>query len=260
MGNWDNIFKRLANKEVILPLLENQMRADDWPESYQITVDSGEYYGKGDGYFHPSSHPLMTPRQLYYLFHRDHKHLMVTEPFSLQREMTLAMGSSLHAVVQTQMVRTGLTSAEHLEVEFVNHEHHVRGRTDIVIKHPTLGWVICELKTRTSYKFDSTTIETMPSWEIQTSLAMDNLSEQYDTDFRYAILIMMETGWPFRMKELRIDRNDAKLKETYDKFDYVRQCIADNTPPMTCCAPKSPEMNKCFAKHACWLKEIRAAQ
>lgn len=62
MAAYDNILKRLESKELILPILENQMRANEWPESYQITVDSSPYYGKSDGYFHPSSHPLLHPR------------------------------------------------------------------------------------------------------------------------------------------------------------------------------------------------------
>lgn len=252
---YDNILKRLAAKELILPILENQMRSDTWPDRYPIWVDSSPYYGAGDGYFHPSTHPLMTPRQLYYMFHPDHRHLIEHEPFSIQREMTLSMGSALHAVVQTQMIMTGMTSEDHIEVEYINTEHHVRGRTDMVFFHPTEGPLIVELKTRTNRKFDETTVEDMPSWQIQTALACDNLSKKYDTDFTYAVLIMIESGYPFRMKELRIERNDALLRDTYAKFDYVRQAIADNVPPTLCCALDSKEMKSCRARHACWLRK-----
>jgi hypothetical protein len=595
---WDNILKRLANKELILPILENQMRSDTWPDRYPIWVDSSPYYGAGDGYFHPSTHPLMHPRQLYYMFHPDHRHLIEHEPFSIQREMTLSMGSALHAVVQTQMIMTGMTSEEHIEVEYINTEHHVRGRTDMVFFHPSEGPLVVELKalaldtpilttdgwstmgdlsvgdevyapdgqptkvtnvspiylkgdcyrvttrdgqsvvadgdhrwfvrdtnrggrgrdralmdrvmttreifqaglrtsqnshqyrfalpvcdalqhpeielpidpwllgmwlgdgdtknsviacgeadlpyllgrlddlgyeydagsyhkrpgvfkvyiyglreplisqnllgnkhiperylraseaqrrqllagimdsdgtlgahqvsvsmvreglmrqilqlvrslgyratwsescydhnkgrsvyrvkfssrwgqspfdmprkrlkfeeqlakdstidlrlnsivsvepvdsvpvrcitvahesalfvvgegflpthnTRTNRKFDETTVEDMPSWQIQTALACDNLSKKYDTDFTFAVLIMIESGYPFRMKELRIERNDAMLRATYAKFDMVRQAIADNIPPTLCCALDSKEMKSCRARHACWLR------
>jgi hypothetical protein len=257
--SYGNILKRLQSQELILPILENQMRADAWPESYQITVDSSPYYGRGDGYFHPSSHPLLHPRQLYYMFHPDTRNLMEEEPFSIQREMTLATGSSLHAVVQTQMTMSGLTTPEDIEVDFLNAAHHVRGRTDMVVHHPTEGPIVVELKTRTAYKFDSTTIEDMPNWEIQTSLACDNLGERYNTDFTYAIVIMMETGYPFRMRELRVPRNDEKLRETYAKFDFVRESIAANIPPPFCCAVDSKEMKSCRARHVCWLKEKRGA-
>lgn len=253
MATYDNILKRLASKELVLPILENQMRADTWPDSYSIVVDSSPYYGKNDGYFHPSTHPLMHARQLYYMFHPDTRDKVETEPFSMQREMTLAAGSALHAVLQTQMVMSGLTTPDDLEVEFVNHRHHVRGRADLIVQHPTEGPVLCEIKTRTGFRFDTTTVEDMPSWEIQTSLACDNLGQRYDTDFTYAILIMIETGFPFRMKELRIPRNDALLSEVYAKFDYVRESIEANIPPPYCCELGSKEMKNCRSRHSCWL-------
>lgn len=255
MPAYDNILKRLASQELLLPILENQMRADEWPDSYDIKVDSSPYYGRGDGYFHPSSHPLMTARQLYYQFHPDHKHLIEQEPFSLQREMTLAAGSALHAVVQTQMVMAGLSTEKDLEVEYINEKHHVRGRADLIAHHPTHGPILVEYKTRTARKFDET--EVMPSWEAQVSLACDNLGERYDTDFTFGLVIMIETGWPFRLKELRVERNDKLLEEIYTKFDYVRRSIEANVPPELCCAYGSAEMKSCAARHACWLKEKR---
>jgi len=252
---WDNILKSLESKELILPILENQMRADRWPKSYQITIDSGEYYGKGDGYFHPSTHPLMTARQLYYLFNPKTRHLVEEEPFSIQREMTLSVGTAVHGVVQTQMEMAELLTKDDTEVEYINVEHHVRGRADAVAHHPTEGPVLLELKTRTSRKFDETTLADMPSWEAQVSLACDNLGERYDTDFTYGIVIMMESGWPYRLREIRVPRNDELLREIYAKFDQVREAVATETPPPLCCAYNSKEMRSCRMRYACWLKD-----
>lgn len=260
---FDNILRQLADKQIILPILENQMRADDWPESFTVTVDSSPYYGLNadgspDGYFHPSTHPMRTARQLYYEFHPEHRKSIEHEPFSLQRLMTLSVGTSIHAILQTQMQMTGLVGEDDLEVEYINREHHVRGRADMVVHHPTEGPVMVEIKTRNSRRFDTTTIETMPSWQAQLSLACHNLSEQYDHDFRYGILLMAESGWPFRLKELRVERNDRLLDEIYRKFDFVRESIAQNTPPPLCCGYDSPEMRGCHARHACWLREVRS--
>ena len=59
------------------------------------------------------------------------------------------------------------------------------------------------------------------------------------------------------MRELRVPRNDAKLAETYAKFDYVRECIRTSTPPPYCCSLGSDIMKSCAARHACWLKDVR---
>jgi len=135
----------------------------------------------------------------------------------------------------------------------------VRGRADAIAHHPTEGPVLLEIKTRTNYKFDKT-IEPLPAWEAQVSLACDNLGERYGTDFTYGIVIVVETGYPFRMKEIRVRRNDELLERIYGKFDYVRECIASNTLPMHCCGPGSDTMLGCPARYVCWLKQERGLQ
>jgi len=244
----DNILQRLASKELILPVFENQMRFDEWPDSYQVKVDSSPYYGAGDGFFHPSTHPLMPARQLYYMFHPDTRDKIVPEANTLQRQMTLSVHSAIHAVIQTQMQMTGLVvSEEDIEVEYVNHEHHVRGRIDFIVDHPTEGRVPVELKGQNPYSFrKQETIK--PEWDAQLSLALDNVGADF------GILMVLETGWPYQLKEYRVQRNDALLSEIYTKFDLVREAIATNTPPRHCCMPDSPEMKVCPARMVCWLK------
>jgi homing endonuclease-like protein len=102
--------------------------------------------------------------------------------------------------------------------------------------------------TRTGYKFDKTTIEDMPSWDAQLSLA--EWSQGHDR----GILLMAESAWPYRLRELPHTRNDKLLEEIFYKFDYVREAIAANDPPRHCCAFDSPQMTSCPARHECWLK------
>ena len=248
-----NIFNNLAQRQLVVPWLENALLSDTWPESYNIKIDSGEYYGAPggvpDGYFHPSTHSLMGARELYYNFHPDHRGKIIRENRSLQSHMTLAMGSALHGVIQTQFQMAGMLKPENTELEYVNAEHHVRGRIDFVLDpHPSGERVLVEMKTQNSYGFKKQdTIK--PSWDAQMSLAMDN------TGFDYGILLIMESGWPYSFKEFRVPRNDKLLSEIYSKFDYVRTCIEMNTPPKYCCTLNSKEMDNCPARYECWLKE-----
>ena len=251
---YDNIFKRLAQKELILPFFESAMMADNWPTSYSVKIDSSPYYGltpegKPDGYFHPSTHALMGARELYYRFHPDTRDQIISERRTLQSHVTLAIGSSLHGVVQTQMQMAGLiTSEDDIELEYVNTDHHVRGRADFVVSHPNGERILVELKTQNTYAFNKQ--ETVkPTWDAQLSLAADNLG------FDFGILMVMETGWPYRMKEYRVPRNDTLLSEIYQKFDFVRESIALNKPPKYCCPYDSPAMKTCAARGVCWLAE-----
>jgi hypothetical protein len=244
---FEGILNALQKRDLITPYFEAAVLSDNWPESYNIKIDSGPYYGKGDGYFHPSTHPLMGERELYYRFHPDTRDKMLLERRSLQGEMTLAMGSALHGVLQTQMEMADLITLEDIEVEYVNHDHHVRGRIDWIVNHPNGTRIVTEFKTRTHYKF-SKQMEPELSWLAQLNLGMDS------QDCDLGVLLMMESGWPYNLREFRVERDHNLLDQIYTKFDRVRQAIADNEPPRHCCELGSHEMKACPARYECWLK------
>jgi len=244
---FQNILRRLQARELILPYLENALLSETWPDSYTVTVDSSPYYGKGDGYFHPSTHALMDERQLYLMFHPDTRDQMRYERRNLASQLTLAMGSSLHAVVQTQFQMAGLiTGAENIEYEYVNVEHHVRGRIDFIVHHPNGQVLPVEMKTQNPKGFSRQ--ETIKdSWDAQLSIGLDN----YGADM--GILLLVEAGYPFRMREFHVPRNDALIGEVYAKFDRVRAAVDLDLLPKPCCEINSPMMDRCPARFACWL-------
>lgn len=242
------VFRALANRDLLVPYLRNALLSDNWPDNYIVKVDSSPYYGLGDGYFHPSTHALMGARQLYYMFHPEHSQKLLLEQRDVQDEMTLAMGSALHAVVQTQFIQSGLLVPEDVEVEYIDQSHHTRGRIDFLINHPIGDRIPVEFKTRNSRAFTFQK-EILPEWDAQLSMAVDAAGQTY------GILLMLESGFPYRMKEFKVPRNDMLLSEIYAKFDYVRECIALDTPPPHCCALGSIQMKECPARYRCWLKD-----
>jgi hypothetical protein len=245
---FEGLLERLTNKDILLPYFEMAMLDDQWPDHYDIRVDSSPYYGAGDGYFHPSTHPLMGERQLYLLFHPDTQHLLVPERKSLKGQMTLAMGSALHAVMQTQMEQAGLIHKNDIEVEYINTDHHVRGRIDWIAHLPNGLVAPVEFKTRMSWAFKKQD-NPEPSWLAQLNLGMDAM------DMDFGIILMLESGFPYQMREFHVRRNRALLDDIYAKFDRVREAIRTNTPPRACCGYDTPEMKKCAARFACWLAE-----
>lgn len=249
---YESILRSLANKELLLPYLENQILSGTWPDSYTVTIDSSPYYGSGDGYFHPSTHPLMGERQLYYMFHPETRDQMIREQTSLRREITLSVGTSIHAVIQTQFQMAGLVKPENIEVEYINADHHVRGRIDFIVDHPTGQTIPVELKTMTGRRFNQQT-EIKPEWDAQLSLALDAVGQ--DT----GVLLLVEVGYPYGIKEFKVPRNDKLLSEIYAKFARVREAIALNRPPLYCCTLGSKELQSCPARFCCWLKDEQAS-
>jgi hypothetical protein len=246
---FERIMKGLVEQELILPYFELSMISENWPDHYTVEVDSSPYYGAGDGYFHPSTHPLMGLRQLYYRFHPATRGKMVPERSTLRKQMILSMGSAMHAVVQTQMQMVGLVkSADNVEVEFVIDEHHVRGRIDFIVDHPNGNQYIVEMKTMDPYLYRR--LETIkPEWDAQLSL------QEYALGKTQGIVLAMERGGDCQMREFFHHRNDVLLDQIFEKFAYIRECIESNTPPRHCCVVDSQEMQECPARYECWLKD-----
>jgi hypothetical protein len=246
-SGFNNLLAGLGGKDLVLPYFQAGMLADSWPMSYQVKIDSSPYYGKGDGYFHPSTHALMGERELYYRFHPETKDKVLIEPPTIERQMAFAMGSALHGVLQAQMDMMKLVrGSQDIEVEYVREEHNLRGRLDWVCHLPNGQIVPVEMKTRTVSKF-AWQAEPEPSWIAQLTLAMDAL------DFDLGVLLMVEAGYPYRMTEFHIQRDTLLLSQIYGRFARVRQALADNEPPNYCCPPDSAIMKKCDARYQCWL-------
>lgn len=117
----------------------------------------------------------------------------------------------------------------------------------MIIDHPSAGQVITEIKTRTSRGFSFAGLT--EAWEIQLSLALHALGHPQ------GVLLEIEAGYPWQMREYRVNRNDELLSKVFNKFDYVRECIALNKPPEHCCAIGSKDMDKCPARFECWLRK-----
>ena len=254
-SGFDKVLGRLADQDLITPYFEAAVLADNWPLSYDIKVDSSPYYGldadgRPDGFFHPSSHPMLGERELYYRFHPAFRDKLTLEPNTVEKQLAFAVGSAIHAVVQTQMQMAKLVTPEDIEVEYVNEEHNVRGRIDWLAHHPNGTRLLVELKTCNQRKFANQT-EPDPSWVAQVNLGLDS------QDLDLGILLMLEVGYPYRLTEWRIRRNRELLDNLYAKFDRVREAIARNEPPRHCCAPDSTTMKACPARFHCWLKDHR---
>jgi hypothetical protein len=247
----ESLIGSLASRDLILPYFETSILMENWPDEYNIKVDSRPYYGLGDGYFHPSTHALMGERQLYYLFHPGTRDKMVPERRSLISVMMLTMGSAIHAVLQTQMDMAGLirnpkTDIEH---EYRNDEHMVRGRIDWIVHHHNGMTIPVEFKTQNSWDFKRNKEPEVA--RPQLNLGMDALG------LDFGIVLVAERGGAFGMHEYHVDRDQELIDATYAKFDRVRAAIAANEEPRYCCAPDSSEMKVCPARYECWLKAAR---
>ncbi|AVO25015.1 exonuclease [Rhodococcus phage Finch] len=271
-----SIFKRLYEKQLVMPYLENAFHNDNWPDQYFINVDSSPYYGlmdedgvthetgAGDGYFHPSTHPLMSERELYYRFHPLYASRLPRERRNLTSHLTLAAGSAMHATIQTMLDMSGilkrgdeewhdhssLVKARYAknnlgEWEYIREDIKLRGRSDGVIKHPEEGEFMLEFKTMNSRMYRILK-ESKEPWSIQTELAAD----QYGVDL--SVILVMEMGYPFDFKEFHIPRRTSHIEPIYEKFDRVLEAVKRDTPPPCSHAYASTLSKHCPVSQFCW--------
>lgn len=245
-GPWGNVLKRMERRELIVPMLENELTADEWPDEYIIRVNTKKHTPR-PGYFHPSVHPLMGARELYYRMHPATRDLMVPERRLAKDHMLLSMHVAAHAIVQTKMEMAKIVRPENIEWSYVDEIHKIRGRIDFIVDHPTVGQLVVEMKGQNPYNF-RTQNEVKPEWDAQGSLAAVNYGKDH------YVLLLFCMGMPFEFKEFYQPVNTALVEETYAKFDYVMDCIARDTPPRHCCSPDSITMNRCPARFQCWLR------
>lgn len=247
-----SFFKKVADGDIVIPHLERALFAEEWPESYTIKVDTSPHKPPPLGEirrFYPSTHCLMDRRRLYYEVHPDYWPLLPKEKFPLSSIWSMTMGTAAHAIIQTQLQMAGkIVSEDDIEVRFRSEEHWCSGRADWIFTKADGTRVPIELKTQNSRAYGFTK-EILPSWECQLQVTMDGLG--YDE----GVLMVVEMGHPWQMREFRVRRDEQLLNVIYEKWATVLEHVKLNIPPKHCCEYRSTEMDKCRAKSVCWLAE-----
>jgi hypothetical protein len=245
--NFRRVVKGAASGEKIIPMLQSYLRDPTFP-SFVVPVHGFEQRPP-DGWFHPSTHPLWTERQLYYY---------LTEPEHLAREvlddtstMAITSGNFWHSFVQNCLYNLGLIKDAEVYVE--DKEAGARGSMDGEMEDE-----VFEFKTMNDNKMAKiasggpTTPKVQESFRAlcppyfaqgQTYMRMSGL--------RRTRFLIATTGFPFQMRELVIDYDQRFAMEVRDKYLRVRQAVADQRPPDPCCGPRSKESKSCVGRMVC---------
>ena len=250
-----SILGSLDRGDLITPYLEAAVEGDLWPDSYTVKVDSSPYYGltdlsgenlllgSGDGYFHPSTHPLMSARELYFHFHPNHiNDKPARKKFNFAGAMTVSAGTALHSIIQTKLDMIGMLKDP--EWEYVDEERKVRGRIDGVFMHPEEGDFVFEYKTQNSRGFAREN-DPKHSWVVQTNLGM------HYRGLDRAVVLVQEMGYPFSTKEFHVEKDQAMLDRIFEKFALVRESIEKDTPPPCDHHHGSAERTNCPFREVC---------
>jgi len=265
------VMSSATNDDVLIPLLRLYLY-DPHFRAFEVPTDAW-HERKPDGYFHPSTHPLWTERQLYYyaLYFRN----LIHEPMDPHSTMAITQGNFWHAFMQNCLEDMGVlricnpgkkTPHERVERYVSDRELGARGWMDgelvpdkLSIDEPE-GLEIKSMSTRllASCPKGTPTDPAKLIWlkirhpdyyaQAQEYLRMSGLSVQR--------MLIISIGYPFVMVEIVIPYSWADSSEVAAKYRRARQAAAERRPPPPCCAPRSKESKVCVARNVCSIGRI----
>jgi hypothetical protein len=265
--DYEKILRRegdsLSSGAVVVPLLRMYYGQGRFPEGKKIAMPGGDPSRKPDGWFHPSSHPTMPARKLYYyLTEPDH---WDPQPFPMEARMSVTVGSVMHGINRVALEDLGLwqepkgtcpacsrpygpSEGECDEPGVIDPVLGRRGHMDGVIMTDRLGMTGYDLKTINHFS-----VSKMPDMDLeyfrgkfpyyygqfQDYMAMSGL--------RMIVCVFMGIGLPWEMREVHVPYDEAYVVALEAKYRLVREAEKNGTPPEHCCSSGSKQAKECPA-------------
>lgn len=256
-------FRRLlsgANTgEVLVPIIQAYLWNPRFP-SFEIHIE-GFKPRKADGWFHPSSHPLMDERQLYYYLTEPEN--LLNEVFDPTSTMAVTQGHFWHEVIQMVGTETGFLRTNPEPIPGINPAEwfwsdpktRARGRCDGLTNSELCGEEeVWEFKTMSGQRAKKIPRGRVDDPEVQQAFR-DMAPEYYAQAQEYMRLsgrrrwraVILSLEYPFPLREIVLDADPFFQREIAAKYERVIQAAADQRPPSSCCG----KFKDCPARTLC---------
>lgn len=252
--------------KVLTPILHSYLYDAKFPD-FNIFFPKRKGPRKPDSYFHPSTHPLMSERELYYYMTEPEK--WGTEPLEYMGTLSVTMGTAVHGFVQMCLWDAQVLvkppdgrcivcqrphSATPIQEKGKCNEHPLlheatktRGHMDGLLKIP--GWGIAGLEFKTSNmrkveNWDGTLKHFREKWPQYYAQVQEYMRA---SGLRRVIVLFMGMGFPWTLREVIIEHDPVFCYATEVKYLSVLRHMEAGTPPSPCCAPRSARSRDCLA-------------
>lgn len=255
---------------VLVPLLRLHLAEGNFPKGKKIDMP-GEGSRKPDGWFHPSSHPLMDERKLFHYLKYPER--WEPEPFSIESRMSVTVGTLMHGVCRVILEDIGVWQAPTGTCACCGRPHGTRrgqcdepgvcdpvlgrrGHMDGVLLLRQLGMVGYDLKTINHFS-----VAKMPDMDLAYMRAKHPYyyaqMQEYMalSGLRLMVMVFLGIGLPWHMREVHVPYDPAFVLQTEAKYRRVRAALESGVPPVACCSPGSAASKECAAL-SCELKRF----
>ncbi len=238
---------------IVKPLLQNYLYDAKFPE-FDLHFRKESMERGPDGWFHPSTHPVMHERALYYY--------LTDSRFPVERKrymgtIAVMMGKITHEFVQVCLTDAGIrpvglqrcttcpSERKCREPGVLDEKLGERGHLDGLLDLSGLSHIP---EDQAYPVFEFKTVSNLRSLEDMDSAAYRKRWPEYWAQQqryqrlsrrRYSVVLFMEPYWPFNMVEIHVPYDLAWNLQVDAKYRSVRQAVADKREPMACCGVKS---------------------
>lgn len=273
-GRFRRMVDMLDGGLVLKPKLDVYLNEARFPDEFSVVFKKAGLRREPDGFFHPSTHPGWTARQLYYYLTAPAR--MEAELLGYESRMAVTMGTAVHGFVEmclhdmgVMIPLTGTCPACHRERgtaegqcgeygaadPILGSRGHMDGNIEINLRgtfwKPGLGGF--EFKTTNPKAAGSRLADndiegfkaTWPEYydQVQEYMRISGL--------RQFIVIVAVLGYPWKMIEFQITLDPSHIHGIQTKYQVVRDHEKMGTPPDPCCGPGSKQAKVCPARAVC---------
>lgn len=255
----------------VKPILQNYLYDAKWPD-FTLYFPARRTERQPDGYFHPSTHPLMTERQLFYYLTADK---LLSVPLEYMGTLSVTIGTALHGFVQMCLLpgqagilvppeRGGTCVAcgrptspmpvrgKCWEHGVLHEETRTRGHMDGVLNIPEWGMGGWEFKTSNLMKLSKVQDNDIEAYKTKwPQYWAQNQDYMRASGLRQMLVLFMGLGYPWEMREFHVPYDHIYGAQLDAKYRRVLAAAESGTPPQPCCAPRSKEARACFARNVC---------
>lgn len=252
----------------VKPLLFQYFTRAEFPDEWTVTFRKVETDDRvPDGWFHPSEHPLMTERQLYYYLAEPEQWKGWRPDYAMR--MAVLMGSATHDFVQMGMNHMGLMvkpagtclacgrpqPSECSEHGACDAETGSRGHLDGILKNVLGGMAGFELKTCIPMAIRSIGDGDVEAYRKKWPYYYAQIQEYMRmTGLRRFVVIFMGLGTPWDMREFVVEYDHDFAQQIKNKYLRVRRDVELGIPPEVCCSLGSSESADCPARACEWAR------
>lgn len=270
-------FRRLADMSdqnlVLKPLVNAYLLQAKFPDRFDVTFHKAGVAREPDDWFHPSTHPLWTARQLYYYLTAPGN--LEVEVLDYESRMAITMGTAVHGFIE-MCIRDGGLMAPLVGICIACLRPHGtkkgqcdeygaadpvlgrRGHMDGVLVIDATGtfWTpgigVLEFKTTNPNAARGLQDNDIDAFKKKWPEYYAQVQEYLDlTGYTQAIVLIAVIGYPWKLLEFQITYDPMFAAVIKAKYELVREHVKLGVPPDACCGPKSKEAKACIARWTC---------